>query len=69
MGGGGGGGPPNLELGGTSIAVTPKQTDVVDLEVEGSDSASSLEILEPAQDVADFLYEPPLHLLQQADAN
>ena len=47
-----------MEPGGTSTAVTPKQTDVVGLEVEDSDSVSNLEILEPAHDVTD-LFSPP----------
>ena len=47
-----------MEPGGTSTAVTPKQTDVVDLEVEDSDSVSSLEIVEPAHYVAE-LFSPP----------
>jgi hypothetical protein len=45
-----------MELGGTSV--TPKHTDVVDLEVEDSDSISSLENSAPAHDVAE-LFSPP----------
>ena len=36
----------------------PKQTNVVDLEVEDSDALSNLEILEPAHDVGE-LFSPP----------
>jgi hypothetical protein len=47
-----------MELGGTSISIPLKHTDVVDLEVEDSDSISSLEIVEPAHVVAE-VFSPP----------
>jgi hypothetical protein len=56
--GGGGSGPSNMEPGGTYISMPLKHTDVVDLEVEDSDSISSLEIVEPAHDVAE-VFSPP----------
>ena len=59
LGGGGGGGPPNVEPGGTSTAATPHQTDVVDLDVEDSDSISRLEVLGPAHDVAEVFFSTP----------
>ena len=49
-----------MEPGGTSSAVTPKHTDVVDLEVEDSDSVSSMEFLEPSRDVAELFSQPRL---------
>ena len=52
----GGSGPSNMEPGGTSISIPLKHTDVVDLEVEDSDSISSLEIAEPAHDVAENVF-------------
>ena len=48
-----------MEPGGTLISIHLKHTDVVGLEVEDSDSISSLEILEPAHEVEE-LVSPPL---------